>query len=382
LEKLRGGTGVPGAIEQSFTHSFFSHSKPCMQKQNSAAQCVAEVARPKSGKVVIAKRPVPLSAYSVDIVSYSSSGFSVDLAAVLWPLWLTGSSLWLHLATVISLALGLVLTLRRETPRALGVERMIPFGPTFFAAPLALFGLQHFVFLNEVKDVVPSWMPGHIFWACLVGVALIAASLSMMTEIKAGLAALLTGIMLFLFVLMIDLPGLVQDPHDRFGITGTLRDLALSGGALALAGTVGVLGTKQPMSWLVNVGRWFFAAPMLYFGAEHFLHPEFAPGVPFPVMMPSWIPGHLAWAYGTGAVLVVGGVCILANKGARTAAAWLGIAFLLLVVCIYMPREIIHPSIEISGELDDVTDTLAMSGAALLVAGAIARKTVLGAESS
>ncbi len=256
----------------------------------------------------------------------------------------------------------------------------------FFGAPLGLFGLQHFVFLNEVKEVVPPWMPWHIFWAGLVGVALIAACLSLLTEIEDGLAALLMGIMLFLFVLMIDLPGLVQDPHDRFGFTGTFRDLALSGGALAMAGALGLEGilgsaarkhakpSPVKAGWLVNVGRWFFAAPMLYFGVEHFLHPEFAPGVPFPVMMPAWIPGHLAWAYGTGAVLVVGGACILANKGARSAAAWLGVAFLLLVVCIYTPREIVHPSIEISGELDDLTDTLCMSGAALLVAGAMASK--------
>lgn len=292
------------------------------------------------------------------------------------PSWLTGSALWLHLATAVLFALGVVLTLRRETAREVGVERVIPFGRTFFAVPLGLFGMQHFVFLNEVKDAVPSYMPGHIFWAVLVGAALIAASLSILTEIKDDLAALLMGIMLFLFVLMIYLPNLVMNPHDRFAISGPLRDLALSGGALSLAGTLGAAGGKRPIRWLVKVGRWFFAAPMLYFGMEHFLHPEFAPGVPDEKLMPPWIPGHLVWAYGMGAVLVVCGGCILANRGARTAAAWLGIAFLLLVVFIYTPMEIVHPSIAISGELDYLTDTLAMSGAALLVAGAMVTKPV------
>lgn len=309
----------------------------------------------------------------MDVVSLSSSGFSPDLAAILSPSWLTGSSLWLNLATVIFFALGLVLTLRRETPRAQGVEKMIPFGPMFFAVPLGLFGLQHFVFLSEVKNGVPSWMPWHIFWACLVGVALIAACLSILTEIKAGLAALLVGIMLFLFVLMLYMPFLVKNPHDRFAIAGPFRDLAMSGGALALAGALGAAG------WLVTVGRCFFSASMLCFGVDHFLHPDFDPGVPSQNLMPSWIPWHLAWSYGMGAVLLVCGFCILANKGARTAAAWLGVAFLLLVVCIYMPMEIIHPSIAISGELDEVAEKLAMSGAALLVAGAMGRKTVQSA---
>ena len=308
--------------------------------------------------------------------SYSSACISPQLAVLVVPSLLTGSSLVLHLVTVILFALGVVLTLRRKTPQAQGVEKIIPFGPMFFAVPLALFGMQHFVFLNEVKQAVPPWMPWHTFWACLVGVALIAACLSLLTEIKSGLAALLMGIMLFLFVLMIDVPGLLSDPHDRFGIAGTLRDLALSGGALALAGMLGAADRERPIRWLVETGRWFLAAPMLYFGAEHFLHPDFAPGVPFEVRMPSWMPVPQVWAYATGAVLIICGVCILANKSARIAAAWLGVAFLLLVVCIYLPREIVHPSIEISGELDDLTDTLAMSGAALLVAGAITRRAV------
>jgi len=320
----------------------------------------------------------------VGIIAPSSIGLSPDLATVVWPSRLTGSSLWLHLATVILFALGLFLTVRKEGLREQGhfqaLEWLVPFGRTFFAVPLLLFGLQHFVFLNEVKEAVPSWMPWHIFWACLVGAALIAASLSIATGIEAALAALLTGIMLFLFVLMIYIPNLILNPHDPLAIEGPCRDLALSGGALALAGTLGMADRKQPgkkqaIAWLAHVGRWFFAAPMVYFGVEHFLHPEFAPGVPLQKPMPSWLPDPLVWAYGMGAVLVVCGLCILANKGARTAAAWLGVAFLLLVVFIYVPMEIVHPSIEISGELDHVAEKLAMSGAALFVAGAIARKT-------
>jgi uncharacterized membrane protein len=279
----------------------------------------------------------------------------------------------LHLAAVALFVFGLILTLRRRSPPARGLEKLVPFGPLFFAVPLAVFGMQHFALFDTVKFAVPEWMPERFYWAWLVGAALIAACLSILTRIKAGLAALLVGLMLFLFVLMIYVPNLVRNPHDRFAITVPLRDLALSGGALALAGTLGSLRRKQPIPWLVKLGRWFFAAPMLYFGVEHFLHPEFAPGVPFPKLMPTWIPGHPLWAWATGAVLVVCGVCILIRKNAHAAATWLGLAFLLLVVLVYLPMEIVHPSIAISGELDYVADTLALSGAALLVAGALAR---------
>jgi uncharacterized membrane protein len=308
----------------------------------------------------------------VSIIYVDRIGSSADCLALLSPMWLLGPSLWLHLAAVVLFAFGLVVTLRRETTTARGIGTLVRFGSLFFAVPLAVFGMQHFALFDTVKFAVPAYMPARFFWAYLVGAALIAACLSILTEVHADLAALLVGIMLFLFVLMIYVPNLIQNPGDRFAITVPLRDLALSGGALSLAGVLASVRHGQSTRWLLEVGRWFFGAPMLYFGVEHFLHPAFAPGMPFPLLAPAWIPGHVVWAYATGTVLVACGFSILANKHAQAAATWLGAAFLVLVVLIYLPMEIVHPSIAISGELDYVADTLAMSGAALLVARAIA----------
>jgi uncharacterized membrane protein len=292
-------------------------------------------------------------------------------------MWLFGPSLCLHLAAVVLFAFGLMVTLRRQTPAVRGVGNLVRLGSIFFAVPLAVFGMQHFALFDTVKLAVPAYMPARFFWAYLVGAALIAACLSILTEIHADLAALLVGLMLFLFVLMIYVPNLISNPGDRFAITVPLRDLALSGGALSLAGVLRSERRGQSVRWLLQVGRWFFAAPMLYFGVEHFLHPEFAPGMPFPLLTPAWIPGRMIWAYATGTVLVVCGLSILVDKHAQAAAAWLGAAFLALVVLIYLPMEIVHPSIAISGELDYVADTLAMSGAALLVARAMAGSNAL-----
>jgi hypothetical protein len=109
---------------------------------------------------------------------------------------------------------------------------------------------------------------------------------------------------------------------------------------------------------------------VVVFGQWHFPHPDFAPGVPLAQKMPVWIPGHLAWAHLTGGALVVSGLGVLVANGGRLAAIGLGIAYLVLVICVYMLLEIVRPSIAISGELDYVADTLAVGGAALLVAGA------------
>ncbi len=293
-----------------------------------------------------------------------------SVGAVIGTSWLTGSSFWVHCAAAALFAFGVFLTLRKGAKRTDGLERVIAFGPLFFAWPLAVFGAQHFIFLHDVVNGVPSWMPGHLFWAVLVGTSLIAASLSMITAIKAELAALMVGVMLFLFVLLIYVPNLIQNPGD-LAVTALLRDLSLSGGALALAGTLAAEGRWRGFGWIAVLGRAFFAVAIGEFGVENFLHPNFAPVVPEPdLMTPAWIPGHMVWPYLTGAILVACSMAMLLNWRTRLAAAVAGIAFFVLLLFLYMPMEIVHPSIAISGELDQVAQTLAMCGAALLVAGA------------
>jgi uncharacterized membrane protein len=146
--------------------------------------------------------------------------------------------------------------------------------------------------------------------------------------------------------------------------------LALSGGAFALAKTLAAKSRPRAARWLVVSGRFFFAVPMTFFGLKHFLHPDFAPGVPLAKMTPPWMPGHVIWAYLTATALIVCGVSILVEWGGRWAATGLGITFVVLMAFIYVPMEILHPSIVMSGELDYLADTLAMSGADFLVAGA------------
>jgi uncharacterized membrane protein YphA (DoxX/SURF4 family) len=288
--------------------------------------------------------------------------------------WILGSSFWLHCVAGGLFAFGMFLIDRRGALRSRGLERVIAFGPLFFAWPLAVFGMQHPVFLHEVMGAVPAWMPGHMFWAVVVGIALVAASLSIITGIKAELAALMVGVMLFVFVLLIYVPNVVENP-GHLAVTMSLRDLSLSGGALALAGTLAEKGRVRRFGWIATLGRYFFAVAIGDFGVENFLHPDFAPVVPEPeLLMPAWMPGHMAWAYLTGTVLVACSVAMLLNWRTRLAASVAGIGFFVLVIGIYLPMEIVHPSFEISGELDQLAQALGMSGAALLVAGAQKRR--------
>jgi uncharacterized membrane protein len=123
---------------------------------------------------------------------------------------------------------------------------------------------------------------------------------------------------------------------------------------------------------LVTVGRFFVALPAVFYGVEHFLHPEFAPGVPLAKVIPVWVPGRVPWAYLAGTVLVAAGVALLINKKARMAAICLGLMILLLVLFVYLPILVVSPT-----DLESLNyffDTLLFSGAALVLGDALPKE--------
>jgi uncharacterized membrane protein len=239
---------------------------------------------------------------------------------------------------------------------------------------MGVFGADHMVDAAEIAPLVPSWMPWHLFWTYLVGVALIAAALSITLKRYSKLAAILLGSMLLLFVVLLHIPNLVATHGARLFWAILLRDTAFSGGAFALAGSLSKRTPSDGTPGLVTLARFFVGIPALVFGVEDFLHPTIAPGVPLDKITPTWIPGHLFWAYVSGAVLVVCGACIVVNKKARLAATYLGIMILLVVLFVYLPILVANAS-SIAEGLNYFVDTLAFSGAALVLADAISERT-------
>ncbi len=287
--------------------------------------------------------------------------------------WIHRPVFWCYFAGVALLAIGLPILIKNDPPQEHGLGKIIPFGRLFYAIPMVVFAAQHFTVTGFIVLIVPSWIPGHRFWVYLVGTALIAAALSIVFKRYAQLAATLLGIMFALFVVLIHIPRVVANPHDRIAWAVALRDLSFSGGAFAFAGAQRMPQPKNGIPVLVTLGRFFIAITAMFFGIEHFMHPEFAPGVPLAKITPTWIPLRLLWAYVAGAVLAAAGVSLLVNKKARLAATYLGAMIFLVVLFVYLPILVATPS-DMGNGLNYFADTLMFSGAVLLLAEALPKE--------
>ena len=280
-----------------------------------------------------------------------------------------GPVIWAYAAFGVVFAIGVAGILRRgDWKAARGLEKLILFGPVFYAAPIAAFGTEHFT-VAAIVSMVPSWIPWHPFWVYLVGVCLIAAGLSLVTGIQTRLAASLLGLTFFLFVVLMDVPAWLQDPKDRFAAALALRELAFSGGALALAGSLAQKGRAGGQHPLATIARCFIAVAVLFYSLQQFLHGNYVPAIPLNRPTPDWIPGGAFWTYLAAAVYAPAGLMLLIGRKTRAAAAWLGLTVLVIELAVYVPIAVADRA-SLTG-INFMADTLMFCGALLLLAGAM-----------
>jgi uncharacterized membrane protein YphA (DoxX/SURF4 family) len=281
--------------------------------------------------------------------------------------------IWSYFVGGVVFATGLVVIfLRGDWQKARGIDKLILFGPLFYAAPLAAFGTEHFTLTEAIASLVPAWIPWHEFWAYFVGACFIAAALSMVTRIQARLAASFLALNFFLFVVLMDVPAWIQNPRDRIALALALRELSFSGGALALAASLTEQGRERGAHILATIARYFVAIPVLFYSFEQFMHGDHVPGVPLERMTPTWIPGHAIWTHLAAVGYAVAGIPLLVGKKTRAAATWVGLTVLFVELVVYVPIGVVDRA-SLDNGLNYMGDTLMYCGAVLLLAGAMPR---------
>ena len=141
---------------------------------------------------------------------------------------------------------------------------------------------------------------------------------------------------------------------------------------MRFAGLYRRASSPQLAKWMILFGRIVIAIAAIFYGIQHFLHPQFSPGIPLELKTPSWVPLPSVWAYLAGAILLVAGIGLALNKKSRLAAALIGALMTILTVFLYLVILIrAHGASEINEALNYVADTLLYAGAALVLASAL-----------
>jgi uncharacterized membrane protein len=248
-------------------------------------------------------------------------------------------------------------------------------GRIFFGIGIAGLGTQQFIdagFRPVIMAASPVWIHAAV-WAYLTGAFLIFSGLLIAINKKIKPVWMLLGMLLFFFFVAFHVPFLLfinENSPKHLGLwTDPLKELALSGGALIMAGSF-LEDTNENTESLIRVGSIFFAVMMIAFGLDHFYYAEFVA-----TLVPAWIPGHLFWTYFAGVALIGTGVAIILKIKVSLVALLAGIMIFLWFVFLHIPRAISALYFTDKGnELTSVFESLAFSGI-LFVISASSKRT-------
>jgi uncharacterized membrane protein len=249
-------------------------------------------------------------------------------------------------------------------------------GRFFFAMAMVVFGIQTLAYTGVLAglELVPEWVPAHMFWAYLTGIVLIAGGLGIAIENSAWAAALLTTLFA-LCLLLLHAPRIPSLLHDLVERTRAFETLAVCGGVLVLTGILAredaaLQGWNTAAGYAIETGRWLFAISLAIFGLDHF---QAARSVA--ALIWTWIPWHFFWAYFTGVCFVAAAVCIITRQLARPAVTLVGVMFFLWFVILHLPRVAAHMSAK--EEWNSAFVALALSGSAFLTAATLTTEAAL-----
>lgn len=247
-------------------------------------------------------------------------------------------------------------------------------GHVFYGVTMIVYGVQQFLYGDFRGVQLPAWqsyLPFLPAWAYITGAGLIWAGGSIIMGKRGREVSLSLGGIFLSLVLFVHVPfGIFAEPnHLHLAMwTSALKELALAGGALVIAGTFPLATTSRPgifdfLEKAIPFGPLLFSITMTSFGIDHFLYAERLSNI-----VPAYMPDRVFWMHLTGVVLIGSGFSIALNIRRGAVGFLFSITLFLWVILLHIPRAIAEPFGSRSNEISSVFDALAFCGIAIILA--------------
>lgn len=249
-------------------------------------------------------------------------------------------------------------------------------GHTFFAATLIGVGLLGLIQrdFTAIWDPVPKAMPVREALVYLCAITSLACGSGLLWQRTATLAARVLFAYLLLWLLLLRLPSLFLS-FDVGSWWSACKTAALLAAAWVLyvwfardwdeqrfglvAGDTGLRGASV-----------IYGLALIPFGIAHFLYLDATA-----VLVPSWLPSPVAWAYFTGATYIVAGLAVVIGIRARLAVTLSALQTALISLLVWLPRVV-------AGNLNafqwgEVVVSVALTAAAWVIVDSYGRSTAV-----
>jgi uncharacterized membrane protein len=239
-------------------------------------------------------------------------------------------------------------------------------GRVVFAATLVALGVAGLAkgHLVAVWQPVPEDVPLREGLVWLSVLASLLAGLGLAWRRTAVPAAGLILVVFVLWVLAFRVPVILREP-GMGAWENCAENAVMVAGAWALFARHAGSGTRRGLRFAldgpgVRLARIIYGLAMIPFGLAHFVFLEETAA-----FVPAWLPGHAAWAAGTGFAYVAAGAAVLTDVLAPLAAALSALQMGLFTLLVWVPIVAAGPN---DFQLNEILISWALTAAGWVVA--------------
>ena len=190
---------------------------------------------------------------------------------------------------------------------------------------------------TPVWGPVPGALPAREVLVYLCAIISLGCGLGLLWQRTAAMAARVLLIWLLLWLLFIKLPEVFPAPTVVGSWYGCAETLVMVAGAWVLYAWFANEWDQRHIRFAtgdrgVYIARVLYGLPLIFFGVGHFTYVKETL-----VLVPTWLPAPVFWAYLTGAAFIGAGVAILIGLFARLAAALSVLQMGMFILLVWIP---------------------------------------------